>query len=107
MAGLNLNEHLHRTSPVDRLAAMTHAGQAHFAGTGPAHTTCRECVFFSWVGTGGWTSVNGKHAGAPKPACCAKFRDLTGGQGGKVPHDAAACKYFQREPHPQALRSPK
>lgn len=107
MTGLSFNEHLHRTSPVDRLAASTHAGQAHFAGSGPSGSTCRECVFFSWLATGGWHSNTGKHGGAPKPACCAKYRALTGQAGSKVPHDAGACKYFDAAKEPQALRSPK
>lgn len=75
----------------------TWPGQAHFAGSGPSGETCRTCA--SW-GEGsydpGYYSRNGKHGGVLKPRPCGRYMAMMSGDAGPaVPHDAAACKYFE------------
>lgn len=69
-------------------AARTHVGQAHLAGSGPFGKTCRECL--SWQFVKAWAAKGG-----PKPSPCAQYRRLMREWGRNVPHDAAACKYFE------------
>ena len=71
----------------------THPGMAHWAGTGPEGKTCRECADYCWGGR--YLASSGKHAkGELIPAKCRK------GTGGKFPHFARACKYFDPNPNP-------
>jgi hypothetical protein len=78
----------------DRVCRNSFAGMAHFAETGPAGRTCRECRF--WQHTPyDYHSRVGKYHGLIKPCACGKYKSLTGRAGARVPDDAAACKYFQ------------
>lgn len=104
---LDYTDRLIRDTEVDRKARQTHSGQAHWAGSGPSGASCRGCEHFAWKVTGGWHSLNGKHAGAPKPAQCSQFRKMTGRAGDSIPHDAQACKYFAATKTPQPLRRPE
>jgi len=82
--------------------AHTHPGMAHFAGTGPARKTCRECEHWTGCGFGdGYYSGNGKHGGVIKPRSCAKYRSLMHGEvGPAVPFDALPCRHFVQNPNP-------
>jgi hypothetical protein len=68
----------------------SHVGMAHFAGTGPAGTTCGGCVF-----------LDDKLAGKPgrehriQQPGCRKYLRLTGRHGGAIPDNTPACKYFE------------
>lgn len=67
----------------------THEGMAHFAGTGPAGRTCRECIH--------WDKGN-RNNGWLQPAPCKEFARLSKSKRRSrhaVPDDAAACKYFE------------
>lgn len=89
----DIQEHL-APAPFDRAARITHPGMAHFAGSGPALKTCRECEF--WGGPQpDYRSKNGKWRGLIKPARCRKYRALTGAIGDEIPDDAAACRHFE------------
>lgn len=83
----------------------TYPGMAHFAGSGPAGVTCRQCR--DWTGCGqesGYYAKKGKHGGVLKPRPCGTYRALMGGEiGPAVPHDARACKYFIETPTPPSL----
>ncbi|ACL60615.1 hypothetical protein [Methylobacterium nodulans] len=93
MALFDLTPGLHRgDQPVAQLAARTHKGQAHFAGTGPAGKQCRQCA--RWMFVGQW-----RHGPAPSP--CGKYRELMRQKGKPVPYGAAACKFF--EPRAQEI----
>ena len=94
MTLLKFDTNLTRGS-VDHLAAKTHIGMAHFAGTGPAGVSCRECIH--WASKRDYYARGGKHGPTLKPSPCIRF-----GRGREpVPHHAAAaCKYF--EPNPAA-----
>ncbi|HEX2554216.1 MAG TPA: hypothetical protein VHL98_10970 [Microvirga sp.] len=90
---------------VIRRARGTHVGMAHFAGTGPAGRTCRECVF--WMKTSTWFAEGGKNGGGPRPAPCARYQQLTHQRGGNVPHGASACRHFAAADHPQPMQRPR
>lgn len=80
-------------------AALTHKGMAFWAGTGPAGKTCRECRH--WSNEGDWHALGGVHGGKLKPAQCSKYTSMMMGRaGGKVPHGAMACKYFEADEKP-------
>lgn len=98
MTRLNLTPHLTIPEGYEqrRLHTRSHKGQAHFAGTGPATKSCRECV--------SWQSIGGYNKDGPKPSPCRKFRELTGKVGAAVPHSAHSCKYFEQHPTPPRLR---
>ena len=70
-------------------------GMAHFAGTGPAGRTCRECVF--WARQGGVKTSFARLGGELLPRRCRKFRKLTMGRvvNTGVPHQAEACRHFE------------
>lgn len=92
-------------APFDHMARRTHPGMAHFAGTGPAGATCRECVFFgasfNTAGRFNYSSKTGGKGGQIKPHPCEKFRQMMNGKvGNGVPEDASACKYFDRNANP-------
>ena len=77
------------------LAQQTFEGQAHFAGTGPAGHTCRECRFWAHrirARRSGLTT-----AGEPKPASCLKAQQLSHSRKRTpvVPHFAVACRHFE------------
>jgi hypothetical protein len=82
-------------APFDRAARATHAGMAHFAGSGPLNVTCRECLFWAHDPRGGYSAKRGMFGGLIKPAPCRKYRELTGRNGAPVPDDAPACRHFQ------------
>lgn len=84
----------------------THPGMAHFAGTGPAGLTCRQCVFWS-VGALDWHSAGGKHGGALKARGCRAYTKFTMGKTGqKVPHDAHVCKHYEASTDAPTIRRP-
>lgn len=70
-------------------------GMAHFAGTGPAGTYCRECLWWGFFLKDHWNVAH---------AACEKHRKLTKQlrvpRGGlpPVPSGARSCKYFEARP---------
>lgn len=92
----SIQDHL-TSGPVDTLARATHPGMAHFAGTGPALKTCRECIFWNHR-LYDYRAKNGKWRGLILPADCNKYRQMTQRAGEKIPDYAAACKYFEENP---------
>jgi hypothetical protein len=102
-----LSDHL-TEAPADQAARRTHPGMAHFAGSGPQSRSCRECEFwgasFNPTRTYSYAARRGMSGGMLKPHSCEKARQLTQGAiGGKIPHDAAACKYFKHSDNPPPL----
>jgi hypothetical protein len=81
--------------PCDHMARATHAGMAHFAGSGPKFKTCRECRFWAHD-QHDYYAKQGKHHGLIRPARCRKYRALTNADGARVPDDAAACRHFEQ-----------
>lgn len=73
----------------------TAPGMAHWAGSGPTGTTCRECAH--WTGCGGevgYYSKKGGGGGVIKPRKCAQYRKMMTEAGPGVPHETPSCKYF-------------
>lgn len=97
------HEHSHRPAietdipnpDITVAAAHSFSGMAHFATTGPNGATCRKCTWWEHNVSDDRSKAGGHHR-PPKRASCAKFRQLTGRKGQKVPSDAAACRYFER-----------
>lgn len=75
--------------PGHELLIQSESGMAHFAGTGPANTTCRMCKH--WVKNG---SVKRDPEGGLRPRQCDKFTKMVGRQGDAISHDAVSCKYY-------------
>ena len=90
-----------------RASFQTYAGQAHFAGTGPAGKTCRECLF--WVPAPGLSKhAYGNGIGRElKPCRCQRRMQLVGGVGKEVPHDARACRHFEPSDNPPTILGPR
>jgi hypothetical protein len=94
---LNLSPYLTRgySETLEHQIRTTHAGQAHFANTGPFGATCGECVFlgyFQQIRNEAGDTVRTVHRRG-----CKKFYELTNAHGPVVPSHAAACRYFQRK----------
>lgn len=94
----DFDKHLTQTDPeFEAMRRRTYPGMAHFAGTGPKGTTCRQCKH--WDGAGeqtGYFSKTGKNGGVIKPRSCSKHRELMRGQTGPaIPHNAASCKHYE------------
>jgi hypothetical protein len=103
MSTLELMPHGTSLGAHERLAANTHKGMAHFAGSGPDGETCRTCVF--WKFEKRYFSKGGRHGGQLKPCACRKFKELMNGTtGAEVPHNARACKYWQATESPPSER---
>lgn len=86
---------------------LTPAGMAHWAGTGPLGTTCRECRY--WAATGKWTTEAGPAGGGnPLPSRCRRYKQLgmVKVSGPPLPHDTPSCKHFEASPKPQPLSPP-
>jgi hypothetical protein len=100
MSRINITEHLTPTK-TDKLARATWSGMAHFAGTGPKGTTCRTCVHWAFDGY-----LSSK--GTLKDTICEQYSKMMNGRtGGRVPHDAPSCKYYEPMPGPPAIYDPK
>lgn len=79
----------------------TFSGMAFWASTGPADKTCRGCIHWS---------ADGYMAGSGllRDSLCTKYRALMHGQeGGRIPHYAKACKYFEETSDPRPLEKPR
>jgi hypothetical protein len=85
----------------------TWPGMAHFAGTGPKNQTCRQCSLWGLPEDPreDYFSVNGKHHGVIKSRSCAKYKALMQDAiGPAIPYYALACKYFDKNPKPPAIK---
>jgi hypothetical protein len=78
---LPVDPHLTR-DPCDDKLAITHKGQAHFAGTGPSDGRCIECRY--WQTHAGIAPAYDRHKKI-KPQVCAKRTQMTGHVGTTVP----------------------
>src|SRR5262249_4404979 len=80
---------------LERQIRTTHAGQAHFAGSGPPGATCGDCAFLGYH----WQVRNeaGNTVKTVRYGGCEKYHQLTGKDGPVVPRHAAACRHFERK----------
>ncbi len=98
---MSLSAHLTHVLPpeIEAQHRASVPGMAHFALTGPAGRTCRECV--NW---GRGKKKFARDCGDLKPCRCAKFRSLMHGvEGDGVPHDTPSCKFFAARDNPPHL----
>lgn len=70
-------------------------GMAHWSGTGPRDKTCRECTR--------WLARGYSKEGAILDAPCAKYKDMTGRAGARVPARTTSCQFFDQSPNPPAI----
>ena len=74
-------------------------GMAHWSGTGPKGTTCRECLHYTYEGR--YASNSKKHpAGGLKPGRCKKYQDLKKMKGKPFAHHKPSCRHFEPHPNP-------
>jgi hypothetical protein len=81
--------------PTDAAARATHPGMAHFAGTGPADTACRDCAFWSPDHTKGSRPIET----VTKARCRRYARLMQTETGPMVPGKAASCRHFEARNH--------
>ena len=90
---------------LERLRNNTHPGMAFWSGTGPAGTTCRECINYDY--THSYYSANSKHGDTLKPGPCRKYGVLMGRVGPSVPYNTPSCKYFEDNLNAPPIRQPQ
>jgi hypothetical protein len=84
----------------------TFPGMAHWATSGPANKTCRECRF--WAPAGDKSYYKRDLHGELKNRRCRKYYNLTHDVNGQsVPHFALACKYFSEVENPPGIDRPE
>lgn len=73
---------------LEQQVARTIPGMAHWAGTGPAGSTCGTCRYFTSVSRGLGSSTR-----------CDKYSQMMNGRSGpkKLPPETAGCKYFEKK----------
>lgn len=93
----------------------TRPGMAHFAGTGPIGTTCRQCRF--WAGNSvehhgmlqASTTRRWWKDGGPHPQACWKYRRLRRAQdmheerSRRIAHHTPSCSHFEPADNAQPL----
>ena len=80
-------------------------GMAHWAGGGPEGKTCRECDFYTFEGY--WSPSSKKTANGLKDGRCRKYKEMMMGKKGvKFDYRSKACKFFELNPKPPAVRDP-
>jgi hypothetical protein len=84
----------------ERMARKTPAGMAHWAGTGPAGTTCAACAYFGYEEP--LRNGRGEIVGSEKRDGCLKFFELMGRHGKAMPPKTPSCRHYidQVQPSP-------
>lgn len=77
--------------------AKTPTGMAHWAGTGPKGTTCRECSLYVF---NGYASGKTGKGGVLKNGPCQRYLDSMSGTPKRIPFDTPSCKYFEQNDNP-------
>lgn len=83
----------------DEKIKRTHLGQAHYAGTGPAGKTCRECVHF--LSPGYYSKSDRDRANTLKDGACRA--PMSGKARRRFPHSAMSCLLFEQDPDPKPI----
>lgn len=85
---------------LDEKVARTPTGMAFWAGTGPALTTCRTCIFYTFAG---YKSSRGNKGGMLKAGPCKEFVRLTNVDSHKIPHETQSCKFYKENNTPPTI----
>lgn len=83
----------------------TYRGQAHFAGEGPLHHTCRTCQH--WAGSDKQRFASGRAKGLLKDGPCRKYAEMVGvavAKCPKIPEGAKSCRFHLGNPSAPAIR---
>lgn len=107
-----MTPHLHEAGFEAKIAA-TFIGQAHFAGSGPARRTCRECRFWFIMrrpspdadmrpSSPGYYGKKAQRPGELKRAKCNYA--IAHKSSRRVPPEAMACRFFDPATNPPAPR---
>lgn len=94
---------MHLTEPNPKLAAMaaaTHPGMAHWAGTGPEGTRCTSCAAAIF---NGYITAKGRH-GALKPIQCRTYGNMVPGTKPKFSADTKSCRFYTPGDGPPARK---
>jgi hypothetical protein len=75
---------------LDRLVKQTSPGMAHWAGTGPANTTCEQCRFFGYE-----APVRNGHGTKNHPTSCRRFFQLMKQHGRPLRPSTPSCRHFE------------
>jgi hypothetical protein len=80
---------------------------AHWAGSGPPGTTCRECVY--WITSGRWSEAGPGGSGEPLPGRCRAYKaiGMLKSLGPPLPHATPSCKHYEPAAKPQPLKRPE
>jgi len=90
---------------IEEMRSKTALGMAHWAGTGPVGTTCRECHFYKFEG---YKSKRGGFSGGVlKLGICNKYLSMMRSAGSKVPFETPSCKYFELNQQPPPITDPR
>lgn len=74
----------------------TYAGMAHFATTGPIHTTCRTCTHWIYSEAEKLVFRRDPDTKVLKPRRCHKFQRMTQCENARaVPHFALPCRHYE------------
>ncbi len=77
---------------------------AFWAGTGPAMTTCRTCLHYTF---NGYKSARGNKGGMLKNGPCKEFIRLTNVDSHKIPHETQSCKEYKENLNPPTIIDPR
>jgi hypothetical protein len=79
---------------LDRLVKLTKPGMAHWAGTGPAGTTCEGCAHYGFR-----ESIRGKHGDIVKTVLhaksCGRYFEIMRRAGGAIGPKTPSCRHYQ------------
>jgi len=78
------------TTKGERSRANIIAGMAHFAGTGPDHTFCYQCLHYAY----GKRPLAKSQSGRTINHSCGKFRELVGHEGPRFESSSPSCRYW-------------
>lgn len=92
-------------SVTNQQIARTPTGMAHWSGTGPAGSTCRQCAHWRVQGRYG-KSPKDRQPYELKDGPCALYEkrvSIKGKMGPKLRHTQPSCKYFEENASPPKI----
>jgi hypothetical protein len=87
--------HLTAIDPeLDRLVKQTLPGMAHWAGTGPADTTCGGCKHYGYASVVRDAQGNVLHT-VHKEKRCGRYWELMHRHGAELPPSTPSCRQYE------------
>lgn len=78
----------------ERQHAMTVAGMAHFAASGPFGCVCKDCQAYGAAYQRIRNAAGEIIKTQNRPHACGVYQQMTGRLGGDIPPHTEGCKYF-------------